>query len=144
MLKHRLKDAVNASAKDQLAAEHLIWLKQFAAAVRNRDFALGRKLCDDDIVGFGTVAFRADCLDELFANQWQVIWTSTKDFDFDYATASSQADTNMAVLMATWHSIGVDKCGMEFPRSGRATVVLKRHDDEWRAVHTHFSMEPKS
>ncbi len=123
--------------------EHLAWLKHFAAAVRKRDFAAGRALCHSDICSFGTVVFRAAHLDDLEANQWQIIWNSTRDFDFDYASADAIVDSSLAVLLTTWHSAGADASGNEFERRGRATVVLQRHGGQWLAVHTHFSSQPK-
>ena len=41
-----------------------------------------------------------------------------------------------------WSSLGYQKGGESFNRSGRATVVLKKLnlDDSWKGIHTHFSL----
>jgi ketosteroid isomerase-like protein len=44
--------------------------------------------------------------------------------------------------MAMWESTGYDEKGKEFPRRGRATVVLARSDGRWAAIHTHLSLLP--
>jgi len=132
----------DCEAPDSLAPEHLDWLKQFASAVRSRSFEEGRELCDQGISAFGTVVFRADRLDELEARQWQVIWNTTRDFDFDYASADAHSNSSMAVLLTTWRSVGINHDGNDFQRRGRATIVLRLQGNTWRAIHTHFSTDP--
>ena len=60
------------------------WLAVFAKAVRARDYEGGRRLCDSGILGFGTVAGRAEGLDELTDRQWRPVWDRTEGFDFLY------------------------------------------------------------
>ena len=132
----------DCEAPDRPTPGPLVWLKQFASAVRGRSFAAGRELCDQHISAFGTVVFRVDRLDELEARQWQVIWNSTRDFDFDYESAVVHAAGGMAVLLATWSSIGINDNGNGFQRRGRATIVLEIQGNTWRAIHTHFSTDP--
>lgn len=118
------------------------WLRAFSRAVRDRDFASGKSLFDAGVVSFGTVCSRADTLDELQANQWQFIWPNTRDFDFEYAEAATLVEGDQAVIVAGWSSTGFKVDGAPFQRRGRATIVLRRQLSEWKAVHTHFSLEP--
>jgi ketosteroid isomerase-like protein len=121
------------------------WLSAFALAVRSRDFAAGRALCDTDVVGFGTVANHVTDLRSLEHDQWRQVWERTSDFEFDPGSASFMLDGNLACVAALWHSNGFDARGASIVRYGRATIVLRRgNDDSWRAVHTHFSLTPQS
>ena len=43
------------------------WLRGFARAVRDRDYASAREMCRDDVNGFGTVSARYEGIDELQA-----------------------------------------------------------------------------
>lgn len=119
-----------------------IWLRSFSKAVRERDFTTGKGLFDERVMAFGTVCCRAENLQELFTNQWQLIWPNTKDFDFEYATARTTTDQNLAVIVTEWQSTGFDVAKKEFVRHGRATIVLQRAGSIWKAVHTHFSLTP--
>ena len=120
------------------------WLRNFAACVRRRDLEAGRALCDPDILSFGTVCWRSENLDALVREQWEQVWSATEDFDFDYETTRAVVSEGVAALLTTWTSIGFAADGARFPRRGRATIVLHRTDDTWRAVHTHFSMDPRA
>ncbi len=121
------------------------WLDGFALAVRRRDFAVGRRLFDPAVVGFGTVADHVCGLDSLEENQWRQVWERTSDFAFDPGSATVVLDGNLACVAALWRSNGFDARGTSIVRHGRATIVLRRGDDDsWRAVHTHFSLTPKS
>lgn len=118
------------------------WLRCFARAVRERDFAAGKKLFDDGVTSFGTVCFRMENLEELAAHQWGIVWSRTADFDFEYATARAALDEKLAAVIAEWRSTGFDAAQKPFPRRGRATIVLRKTLPGWRAIHTHFSIEP--
>jgi ketosteroid isomerase-like protein len=118
------------------------WLESFSAAVRARCYECGRDLFDPAVLGFGTRAARADGLDALEARQWRKIWETTRDFRFDLGSARCESAGERAWIGATWSSTGLLPGGATFPRSGRATIVLVRTPDGWRAVHTHFSMAP--
>jgi ketosteroid isomerase-like protein len=117
------------------------WLREFAKAVRDRDYAGARGMCRDNVTGFGTVSARYEGIDELERGQWRPVWDRTEGFEFDFDAATIWAD-EMLVVAAEWSSVGIDVDGSRRPRRGRATIVLAGPDDELRAVHTHFSMSP--
>jgi ketosteroid isomerase-like protein len=125
-----------------LPADVAAWLGAFARAVRERDFAAGRSLFDPHAVAFGTLCPRAGDLDVLVEKQWRPIWNATEGFDFDYATALAALDGAQAVVATTWASRDAGSRGARAQRRGRATLVLRRDAAGWRAVHSHFSMEP--
>ena len=119
------------------------WLAVFSKAVRERDFASGRKLFDEQVTAFGTVCSRVDSLDALVDGQWRAVWLQTVDFDFDYASARSVAMDSLAIIMIGWRSIGFAPDQKPVERHGRATIVLQQSTDGWKAVHTHFSINPQ-
>jgi ketosteroid isomerase-like protein len=119
------------------------WLESFATAVRARRYDRGRRLFDQQVMGFGTRAARVDGLDALEARQWREIWETTRDFRFDLESARFESVDGQAWVGALWSSTGLLPCGGTFPRSGRATIVLVRRPEGWRAVHTHFSLDPR-
>lgn len=121
----------------------LHWMSTFAAAVRQQDFQTGRNLFDDKSSGFGTVAIRVNSLDELEHHQWRRVWTTTKDFDFDYDSARIFIDDSQAAATSTWTSLGFKSSREPFLRRGRATVILILRSVGLRAIHTHFSMDPE-
>jgi ketosteroid isomerase-like protein len=130
---------VDATATRRQAAE--AWLREFAKAVRDRDYAGARGMCRDDVTGFGTVSARYQGVDELEQGQWRPVWDRTEGFEFDFGSATIWADE--ALVVATeWSSVGIGVDGSRRPRRGRATIVLAGPDGELRAVHTHFSMSP--
>lgn len=118
------------------------WLTTFAQAVRERDFAAGRQLFDADVVSFGTAGYRLNGLDQLVAEQWQVIWPKTSGFSFDLKTAHVVQNETLTLVVVEWSSQGTDGRGRLFPRQGRSTLLLRNGEDGLRAVHTHFSMSP--
>ncbi|MEI9862976.1 MAG: nuclear transport factor 2 family protein [Limisphaerales bacterium] len=120
------------------------WMKVFSKAVRDRDFATGRKLFAGDVTAFGTVYFRVDDLDELVSGQWQMVWPRTADFDFNYDSARTVMTSELATVMAEWKSITLDGAQKSLLRHGRVTIVLQKSDNAWKAVHTHFSINPHS
>lgn len=118
------------------------WLRDFSRAVRDRDFRSGRDLFDEKVISFGTVCSRAENLDELMQQQWQLIWPNTEGFDFEYHSARSALSERQIVIISGWHSRRLVPDGQMLLRQGRATLVLKREGNDLRAVHTHFSMLP--
>ncbi|KRC64890.1 hypothetical protein ASE12_09030 [Aeromicrobium sp. Root236] len=117
------------------------WLRDFAAAVRERDYARARTMFHPDAEGFGTVAERWTGLDQLHAEQWHGVWERTTGFAFDLDSATVFDDDGLVVAISEWSSEGLRSDGTVGRRDGRATIVLVR-DDALRAVHTHFSMVP--
>ena len=118
------------------------WLREFAKAVRDRDYAGARGMCRDDVTGFGTVSARYEGIDQLEDGQWRPVWNRTEGFEFDFDAATIWADETLVVATSEWSSVGIDADGSRRPRRGRATIVLAGPDDELQAVHTHFSMTP--
>jgi ketosteroid isomerase-like protein len=118
------------------------WLARFSRAVRERDFEAGKRLFSQTVLGFGTVAERAETLDELLARQWSHVWPRTRGFDFDADSVRIFADGDVACVAAQWVSWRDLVAGDDRARHGRVTLVLHREGGEWKAVHTHFSMRP--
>ena len=118
------------------------WLKDFSRAVRDRDFASGKRLFEDGVISFGTVCFRVEGLDALAAQQWQAVWPNTENFEFEYASARAFVGGKQATVIADWSSTGLARGGSSFQRRGRSTLVLRRGASGWKAVHTHFSLAP--
>jgi ketosteroid isomerase-like protein len=118
------------------------WLRSFAAAVRAADTEGARGLFAEDVVAFGTAATHVQGLDRLVREQWRVTWEATRGFEFAWDDAHVAARGDVAWVAAPWSSTGFDARGRPFPRRGRATIVLRREARGWRAVHTHFSLDP--
>lgn len=138
--------ATDPSTPEGVRVAALAWLDAFAATVRARDFARGRTMFADDVVGFGSVTGSMVGLDDLVARQWRQVWPVTRGFDFDRQTlhVDGDADGRLVWVAAQWSSVGRDATtGREFERHGRVTIVLEPADDgSLLARHTHFSMEP--
>ncbi|WP_428409056.1 YybH family protein [Hyphococcus sp.] len=124
------------------------WLKAWAAAIRENDLDAGRSLFAEDVSGFGTITLMTDGLDDLIERQWTRVWANTTgyDFDWDKVTARLSPDGLQAAVQALWASTGKDESGGDRAREGRATIILTRETkgDDWKCVHTHFSMWPNS
>lgn len=122
------------------------WLAGWGAEVAAVDFDLAERRFADDVVGFGTRASVARGLDNLRSDQWSHVWPAIRDFRFDSDGADVwiSPDRCMAVIGTEWHSTGRTEDGTSFPRGGRATVLLTRHDPDgaWLVRHTHFSLQP--
>jgi ketosteroid isomerase-like protein len=119
------------------------WLADFAAAVREQDYAAGRALFAFDVVSFGSINEMLHGLDALEHAQWRRVWSVTRGFDFDYTSAHVEVVGDRAWVVALWRSEGNDpKRGGWFERRGRATFVLARRAGRWLAVHSHFSLLP--
>jgi len=121
-----------------------IWLKGFSQAVRARDYALGRQFFADQVVGFGSVAQRCDGLENLELSQWRKVWDVTTGFEFDLDTTVVGVDGAMAWAACAWQSFGKTSLGDTILRRGRSTFVFSRQNDQWLAIHSHFSLEPKA
>ena len=137
-----MQSAQRSQGQDPFEVEQ--WLERFAACVRARDYDAGRKLFAHDVVGFGTYTPFAEGLDKLVENQWKPVWSATRDFRFDVAGARIEVRGELAWAAANWSSTGIGPGGETFERRGRATIVLRRDCDGWRAVHTHLSHNPNA
>jgi ketosteroid isomerase-like protein len=118
------------------------WLRLFSRAVRERNLMSGKKLFQRQVVSFGTACFRAGNLDELVRRQWKIVWPDTRNFDFEYDSAQAIVEGKTAVLVTDWQSTGFNGRQTPVSRHGRATIVLKKSSTGWKAVHTHFSIDP--
>ena len=63
------------------------WLTDLHTAVRNQDFAAGKKLCAEDMVAFGTVAPFVTGIDNIMQAQWAMVWPYIRGFTIDVANA---------------------------------------------------------
>ncbi|MCP5156133.1 MAG: nuclear transport factor 2 family protein [Ectothiorhodospiraceae bacterium] len=106
------------------------------------DYDAAEVLFAPDVMSFGTRATVVSGLEPLRRNQWQGIWGNISDFRILLEQVHATGDASLAWGMAPWTSTGYDVDGHPFERPGRATVVLERRDDGWRAIHTHFSLAP--
>lgn len=120
------------------------WLDAWESCIRSGDYARGRALFDPGVVAFGTRRSVATGLDDLVEHQWRQVWPRIVDFRFDRDSLWIECDgEDLAVLMVRWATRAQQASGSVFHRPGRATIVLRRAPPEgWRAIHTHFSLEP--
>jgi ketosteroid isomerase-like protein len=130
-----------------VTAELKAWHEDFAACVRNRDFAGGHALFAPECRGFGTCTEFAADLGGLAQNQWLPVWGSTHSFHFLPAPFEVilSPDGLLACVLALWESKGIGPDGADFPRRGRCTTVLRPSgivSPKWLAVHTHYSKTP--
>ena len=125
------------------------WLDTFARCVREKDFASGRAMFSDDVIGYGTWTDRMVGMDSLFDNQWSNVWPRTEGFTFDQEHADFWLDNaeqpTQCTIAVLWSSTGVGEDGECVKREGRSTIVLQRVPAaEWYATHTHFSFFPRN
>jgi ketosteroid isomerase-like protein len=121
----------------------VVWLREFAAAVRARDLARGRVLFTEDVIAFGTVSARVASRAVLEREQWSMVWFRTVDFDFNYESVLAAEEGDLVVVAADWSSTAATAGAMGLRRNGRATLALRRCGQEWRACHSHFSINPQ-
>lgn len=130
-------------ADPAIKAEVRDWLERFAACVREVDFRSAYPFWHDDIVIFGTYQELVRSRQAWTDTQWSNVWPRTSDFAFDIPNTEILAspDGRMAVAVTPWTSTGYHPDGREFPRPGRATIVLqKQPDGRWLGVHSHMSL----
>ncbi len=122
------------------------WLTGFAACVQRRDFAEGRAYFHAGAYCFGSYAVKCESLRVLVSTQWRKVWPNIAKFDFDLKSLryTASRDGRWICGMALWRSVGYDSHGRPFKRNGRVTVLLTHgmRDGRWRAVHTHYSLNP--
>lgn len=126
----------------KLSENAIHWLEEFARCVRDRTYDEARPLFEDGVYSFGTVADQARGLDNLVQSQWREVWDVTEGFDFEYQAAHCWESDGLLGVATPWSSKGVSEDGESFERHGRATLLLRRIDGKWKAVHSHFSMNP--
>src|SRR2546430_2223657 len=117
------------------------WLRTFEAAVRARDFAVGRELFATDAMAFGTWARAVAGLDNIVREQWQNVWPRIRNFHFEGDT-SVHASGDSARIAGGWLTEVTGPDGRPVTRPGRGTFVLERRSGKWLAVHSHFSLLP--
>jgi ketosteroid isomerase-like protein len=135
-------DAVSSAAikaEDPVAAV-TEWFEKLTVYCSGVDYESAREIFASDVASFGTQADSVVGLDRLQREQWEAIWPKTSGFRVLIETVRADGNETLAWGMATWTSTGFDQSGNEFDRPGRATVVLRRRNGRWLAVHTHFSL----
>ncbi len=122
------------------------WLTELQDCVRAVDYERAGQLFAPDVVGFGTYASMVRGLPALRAEQWSNIWPTIRNFTFRLDELHWGADPsgNLAWAACPWDSTGFHAGGTPFARPGRVTVILERRDGKWLAVHTHFSLYPRT
>ena len=118
------------------------WFRDLEECVRAVDYDAARPLFADDVVSFGTFGTILRGIDALAADQWQNVWPNIDRFTFDLDSLRWGADGALAWAICLWDSLDRRPDGATDQRPGRATVVLRREGDRWRAVHSHFSLFP--
>lgn len=118
------------------------WFRAFEARVRAVDYAGARPLFAEEVVSFGTFGTILVGRQELETGQWRHVWSRIRDFRFRLDQLTWGAAGDLAWAVCLWGSEGLREDGSTFPRPGRATVILRRQNDRWLAIHTHFSLEP--
>ncbi len=123
-------------------AEFIAWLEQFAAYVRDVDYAAARPLFHPQVLAFGTHRDVIAGVDEWVKSQWDNVWPKTDGFRFDTEQVHVLVadDGRMAVVVAPWTSFGFHEDGTKFDRPGRATLVFHRVERKWLCVHSHMSL----
>jgi ketosteroid isomerase-like protein len=120
------------------------WFDIWQIHIQNKDYVSAQKLFKDDVVSFGTWMDVVEGLDKLCLGQRKNIWPTITDFKFLTNSLFIQIspDRLFSNSILVWSSLGYQKGGDSFNRSGRATVVLKKLnlDDSWKGIHTHFSL----
>lgn len=117
----------------------------FARLSRNcaaRDYDATEVIFASDVASFGTKAEVVVGLGPLRAKQWEGIWGNIEDFVMLLDQVHARANADMAWGMVPWTSTGFDASGARYDRPGRATIAMERRNDEWLAVHSHFSLNP--
>lgn len=141
----RVESAHNKDLPSSQWNEAVCWLLDWQQLIQNRDFDAASHLFQPDAVGFGTVTARADELTQLIQDQWLNVWPYTSEFRFqlDSLTVWNCGMDNLLIAVQ-WISTGIDaKSQQHFDRHGRASIGLQRQERDWKAIHTHFSLNPQ-
>jgi ketosteroid isomerase-like protein len=113
-------------------------LTTFTEAVRSNDIDSGRLLFDDTVVGYGALTARMCGLRDLVEQQWRPTWRRVARWRVTQVDLIERSDA-LAALAICWERVNNDDHAVV---RGRATLVLRREDDQWRCVHSHFSQDP--
>lgn len=118
-----------------------LWLESFQLCVNTKDYEMARGMFSPGVVGFGTVAYSTNNLDELVSEQWEKRWPLNESFEFDIQSAKLIPCRPYIMVALPWSARDVD--GAE--RKGRATLMLlgKKEPDgpiELMCCHSHFSV----
>ena len=121
-----------------------LWYSEWENYVQNKNYSSAMNLFENDVVSFGTWMNVVQGLDQLQSNQWKNIWPTISKFRFltDTLFIQLSPDKLFANSIIIWTSIGYELDGASFDRTGRATVTLKRdnNNSDWKGIHTHFSL----
>jgi ketosteroid isomerase-like protein len=124
------------------------WVGAWGAEVAAVQMTDARRRFSPDVVSFGTYAEVVHGIDALEAQQWSNVWPTISGFRFrlDELVVLASTDGCQAVAVVPWDSVGTADDGSEYPRPGRATIVLRRESTTapWLGVHTHFSLVPST
>lgn len=125
----------------------LEWFGTFEEHINARDYDAARELFDGTVIGFGTRVPVAQGLDELEQDQWRRTWDRIEDFRFDLDSTgvTISNDPAQGTAFGTWSSLGIRADGTRFERAGRVTMIFVQDplSGSWKAVHTHFSENPR-
>lgn len=120
------------------------WLSELQACVRAQDFDAARSLFAEDVIGFGTYAAIISGREALEREQWRNVWPHIREFTFRLDEVRCIGGESGLCVIVPWGSLGLRHDGTTFARPGRATLVLAARGDRWVAVHSHFSLQPRS
>jgi ketosteroid isomerase-like protein len=118
------------------------WFSEFGNFCKSRDFKSAGKLVSNSVCSFGTKVDLVTNLNDLEEEQWKNIWPNIENFTFIMEKLICDGDSELAWGIIPWRSVGFDENGNSFDRPGRATVILKKFENDWLAIHTHFSLIP--
>ncbi len=131
------------NATDAIPPAILDWMATWVELIQNSRFDEARRLFSSDVHSFGTVTAVMSGREELVGQQWQAVWPRTRGFRFLFDSARGWGNSEGYSVAVQWVSEGIDAAtGQPFSRGGRATLVLVHGEEGWKAVHSHFSINP--
>jgi ketosteroid isomerase-like protein len=118
------------------------WLEEYQTAIQSGDAEEGLPLFAENATLFGTRVNWSRYLPEYAKKQWQPIWSTSNSFEFtEILTISAFGESAYCAVL--WKNI-TKLNGVETERFGRATFVLQIQDENFVAIHSHFSEFPAS
>ncbi len=133
-----------AQENHRLAGAARRWLLALQRCVRAGDYAAARRLFAADTYSFGTYATVVRGREALERSQWKRVWPRIRNFTFRRAQARCLGSAAGLCVIVPWHSLGVNPDGATFARQGRATLFLALRGGRWVALHSHFSLAPRT